>query len=96
MNGFDHHCIWINNCIGKDNYQAFMVMIVSAEVYLVLFLVAMGLLWKENRWEEFLGGMILSWIVSVLAVIFVLMVGALIGLHIYLIKRNITTLEFVM
>ena len=96
MNGFDHHCIWINNCIGKDNYQAFMVMIVSAEVYLVLFVVAMGLLWNENRWEEFLGGMILSWIVSVLAFIFVLMVGALIGLHIYLIKRNITTLEFVM
>lgn len=73
-----------------------MVMIVSAEVYLVLFVVAMGLLWNENRWEEFLGGMILSWIVSVLAFIFVLMVGALIGLHIYLIKRNITTLEFVM
>ncbi len=92
MNGFDHHCIWINNCIGTDNYKAFMVMIVSAEAYLLFFVVAVGLLWMENRWHLFLAGMILSWIVSILAFVFLLMVAALIGRHVYLIKRNITTL----
>jgi hypothetical protein len=73
-----------------------MVMIVSAEIYLVLFVLSIALLWSENRWEEYLAGMIVNWVIAVLAAIFVIMVGALIVLHGYLIKRNITTLQFVM
>ncbi|CAD8085377.1 unnamed protein product [Paramecium sonneborni] len=26
---FDHHCKWVNNCIGKVNYKIFMVMVTS-------------------------------------------------------------------
>ena len=73
-----------------------MVMIVSAEIYLILFILSIALLWSENRWEEYLAGMIVNWVIAVLAAIFVIMVGALIVLHGYLIKRNITTLQFVM
>jgi hypothetical protein len=73
-----------------------MVMIVSAEIYLILFVLSIALLWSENRWEEYLAGMIVNWVIAVLAAIFVIMVGALIVLHGYLIKRNITTLQFVM
>ena len=25
---FDHHCIWLNNCIGYNNYTSFIVLIV--------------------------------------------------------------------
>ncbi|KAE9413347.1 hypothetical protein Angca_005351, partial [Angiostrongylus cantonensis] len=26
---FDHHCIWLNNCIGKKNYGMFIIMVIS-------------------------------------------------------------------
>jgi DHHC palmitoyltransferase len=28
--GFNHHCIWINNCIGHKNYRWFLSMVVLA------------------------------------------------------------------
>jgi hypothetical protein len=28
VDGFDHHCRWLNNCIGKANYKYFFRLIV--------------------------------------------------------------------
>ena len=25
---FDHHCMWINNCVGKENFKIFSVMLI--------------------------------------------------------------------
>lgn len=27
ISGFDHHCVWLNNCIGKKNYKAFFILV---------------------------------------------------------------------
>lgn len=32
---FDHHCQWLNNCIGESNYQLFVVSTASLAVYVV-------------------------------------------------------------
>ncbi|XP_044017780.1 putative uncharacterized protein DDB_G0292292 [Aphidius gifuensis] len=32
IDNFDHHCMWLNNCIGKRNYKFFIICIVSAIV----------------------------------------------------------------
>ena len=93
---FDHHCIWINNCIGGKNYKVFLVMICSAFSLFVEHLVAVLLLTTEYQWENILGIMIANWISLAICIVFLFLIFNLILLHVYLNCIGLTTYEFLL
>ncbi|MFH4979124.1 hypothetical protein AB6A40_005833 [Gnathostoma spinigerum] len=45
ITGFDHHCEWLNNCIGSLNYRWFLITLISADaISLILATVLVALL----------------------------------------------------
>jgi hypothetical protein len=93
---FDHHCIWINNCIGERNYRSFMVMIVSVFVQLSLFLAATIVLSLERRFSLYLPQMIAAWVYLLVVVVLMFLDFNLILLHVYLNVKGMTTFQMIM
>jgi hypothetical protein len=91
---FDHHCIWLNTCVGRNNYISFMVLVVSISVNLAVYLAGLGVLWREGRWEGYLGSMVAVWIVGVVVGVIEVMVVVLLGFHVFLISKGLTTIDY--
>lgn len=96
MDKFDHHCVWINNCVGESNYLPFFVMIVAAMSLNVLYCTGVALLWQEQRWNDYLAGMVIAWILMPVAIIVALLLAALSVFHIFLMVNKTTSFEFIM
>jgi len=88
--------MWFNNCVGKRNYTAFMVSIVSTFVFsaVVSVHVVVSSTGVEYGVKEQLGKIIPSWIAALLMTIFGFLLFNLIVLHMYLIVNGMTTYQF--
>uniref|UniRef100_A0A7N0RI42 S-acyltransferase n=1 Tax=Kalanchoe fedtschenkoi TaxID=63787 RepID=A0A7N0RI42_KALFE len=96
----DHHCIWINNCVGHSNYKFFFVFVLYAVVTCLYSLVLLiGSLTVESPTpnEASENG---SWLRTTYVISGLLTVGLLVALslllswHITLILQNKTTIEY--
>jgi hypothetical protein len=94
----DHHCPWVNNCVGHGNYKFFVLFLFYASSY-CLYVGFTDLKFFIKYWT--LGGnddvsmahRLQIIFLGLVAFMFVLGVAGLLGYHIYLLLHNKTTIE---
>ncbi|XP_068643169.1 probable protein S-acyltransferase 16 isoform X2 [Aristolochia californica] len=93
----DHHCVWLNNCVGHANYKIFFVFVmyaVTACIYAMVLLVGSAAHDVHSDNEQNGGSFKTSLIIcGVLLVPLTLALSILLGWHVYLTLHNKTTIE---
>ncbi|KAG8390598.1 hypothetical protein BUALT_Bualt01G0100200 [Buddleja alternifolia] len=91
----DHHCVWINNCVGHRNYKSFLVLVFYATVASFYFAIIITICSFNKDWDSIGNRPLKSfyfgcWCTSIGLS---LVLGTLLGWNIYLTAHNMTTIE---
>ncbi|GAV86458.1 zf-DHHC domain-containing protein [Cephalotus follicularis] len=111
VDGFDHHCRWLNNCVGRKNYITFVCLMATSLVWLAVeFGVGVAVLVRcfvdkkgtEHQISDSLGigfsrapFAIVVGLCTAVSLLATVPLGELFFFHILLIRKGITTYEYV-
>ncbi|OMJ88609.1 hypothetical protein SteCoe_9385 [Stentor coeruleus] len=91
---FDHHCKFVNNCVGERNYHDFIKLILALEVFEVFLASVCMVFFFHKYWDlSYLDIPIVALLVK--SILVIAANGYLIFFHVTLIKKNITTYEYI-
>ena len=91
---FDHHCKFVNNCVGESNYKDFLKLIFFLEIFEIIVLGICVSYFSRNYMKLGYGDIPVI-IVMCKSIITLLANGYLIGFHIYINAKKITTFEYI-